>query len=136
MTLAEAIEQYHNEARAAFMATCEGEFPRVRPMAPARVEGNVIWICTHADSPKMAQLRGNANVELCYMKPDWGHLRLRGEARACRDAERKKDIWEGFPGAHKFFDSPQHPDFALLEFTVAEALHMPAGAGQYEVILP
>ncbi|MHC4983506.1 MAG: pyridoxamine 5'-phosphate oxidase family protein [Planctomycetota bacterium] len=132
MRAADAMKDFHEAAKIAFLATCDGDLPRVRPMSPVAVEGNVIWVASGASSEKMAQIAANPNVELCYMKADHSHLRIRGKAEVCDDPDVKQRIWEAYPLLKDYFKSPDDPEFALLKITAGEVLTMPSMSYKYE----
>jgi len=132
LTAEQAIAKFQTACKAAFLATIEGDQPRVRPVSPAAVDGNVIWIATFAASDKVAQLRTNPAAEVCYMADTHEHLRLRGHCEFVNDADTKRRLWEGYPLMQRYFTTPDHPQYVLLKFVAAEAMTMPAMAIQYE----
>ncbi len=134
MRAEEAIKKYHESCKVCFLATCEGDRPRLRPMSPLAVDGRVVWMATWAASEKMAQLAANPNVELCYMDADHNHLRLRGTVEVCDDAETKRRLWEGYPLLARFFQSPKDPQYVLLKFTAAQAMVMQSMSREYQTL--
>jgi uncharacterized pyridoxamine 5'-phosphate oxidase family protein len=135
MTIAEAILAFHERCKAiAFLATCEGGRPRLRPMSPVAVEGRTIWMAAVSDSPKMAQIASCPHVEICYMDGEHRHLRLRGTAEVCRDPAVKARMWEAYPLMQKYFSSMQDPLYALLKITVTEALVMEPLSLSYQTL--
>jgi len=128
----EAIRKFHDACRACFMATCDGDRPRVRPMSPLAVEGHVVWMATWAASDKMAQLAANPRVELCYMDADHNHLRLRGRAEVCDDPAARRRMWDAYPLMHDYFQGPDDPQYVLLRFTTEEAMRMASMSRRYE----
>ncbi|HUT56311.1 MAG TPA: pyridoxamine 5'-phosphate oxidase family protein [Phycisphaerae bacterium] len=129
----ETIARFHEACKGiCFLATCEGDRPRLRPMSPLAVEGKIVWVAAAADSPKMAQIAANPNVELCYLAPDHDHLRLRGTAEACGDPAVKKRMWDSYPLMHRYFQGPDDPQYALLRITVTEAMAMRAMSLEYQ----
>jgi general stress protein 26 len=102
----------------AYLATVDGEQPRVRVVHPA-VEGERVWIATSTSSPKARHIRKNPRVELFYqIGPDMVHLTITGRARFVEDIGEKKRVWNG-----KVFDyelgqfwpeGPESKEFALL----------------------
>jgi general stress protein 26 len=135
MNIAEAIRKFQESCnRIAFLATCDGRHPRLRPMSPVAVEGNVIWMAAVSDSPKMAQITANPNVEVCYMDPEHKHLRLSGKAEICRDEPTKRRMWEGYPLMQKYFPLPEDPKYGLLRITVTEAVIMESLSLSYQTL--
>lgn len=132
MNATETLREFHNVAKICFLATCDKDRPRVRPMVAAAVEDGAIYFETHAGSPKIAQLGDNANVEVTWVKPDWSHLRARGKAELVEDPETRQRVWNGFQEGKDYFDSADAPELAVVKISVSEVLHMPLGAMGYE----
>ena len=62
-----------------FIATVEGDQPRVRPFgAVAEFEGKT-YICTNNTKPCYAQMLANPKTEISAMYPDGAWLRISGE---------------------------------------------------------
>lgn len=126
------MQKFQESCKAAFLATVDGQSPRVRPMSAIAVEGNVVWMAAFADSEKMAQLAQNDQVELCYMDDLHAQLRLRGRCDIVTDAAAKKRMWDAYPLMQRYFRGLDDPQYALLKVVVTQALTMPAMAVKYE----
>ncbi len=124
MRASEAIRRFQDAAKIAFLATVDGQWPRVRPMSPVTVEGNVIYMAAHAGSAKMRQMTQNPNVEVCYMDPDHRHLRLRGRFAMVNDQEIKRRMWQDYPLMQRYWKTADDPQYALFCVTVTEAYLM------------
>ena len=120
MQASEALRRFQDSAKVAFLATVEGDQPRVRPVSPVAVEGNTIWVAAFRSSPKMKQLAANPNVEVCYMDAEHRHLRARGTTRVCADAAVKTRLWNAYPLMKGYFATADDPEYALIEITVRQ----------------
>lgn len=79
----EEVLQYLKENPVFFLATTEGEQPRVRPFgAVAEFEGN-LYICTNNKKKVFEQMKANEKVEICGMDKKGGCIRI--EAKAVQD---------------------------------------------------
>jgi uncharacterized pyridoxamine 5'-phosphate oxidase family protein len=76
-----------------YLATEEGDQPRVRPFDSAVVENNTIYMATSRVKPVYAQLAANPKVELFAMNED-GTLRVAGVATENTDAALTKMVLE------------------------------------------
>ena len=132
MKASEAIQIFQESCKVGFLATSGRQGPRVRPMSPIAVEGTVLWMATCASSDKMAEISAHPGVEFCYMDADHTHLRLRGTAAVCEDAEIKRRMWDAYPLMHRYFKGADDPEYVLLKVDVAEALLMPSMSMEYE----
>ena len=120
----EVIRKFHERCDVAMLATVEGDRPRLRPMAPLSIDGNVIWMAAYAQSEKMSQLAHNPHVELCYIDDEGRHLRLSGVAELVDDATLKEQLWQEHPILKEDFSSSRSPEYRLIKVTVQEAMLM------------
>jgi general stress protein 26 len=112
------VHEAARKATWAYLATADGQQPKVRVVHPA-FEGERVWIATGRNSHKARQIQKNPRVELFYqLGPELVHLTVTGTARFIDDMAEKKRVWSG-----KIFDydlaqfwpgGPESPDFGLL----------------------
>ena len=105
----------------AYLATVDGDQPKVRVVHPA-FEGERVWVATGSGSAKARHIAKNSKVELFYqISADMVHLTVTGKAKFVEDAAEKKRIWNG-----KVFDydlaqfwpaGPESTDFGLMLIT-------------------
>jgi uncharacterized pyridoxamine 5'-phosphate oxidase family protein len=74
-----------------YVATEDGDQPRVRPFDSAIVEGGVVYFVTSRDKDVYNQLLTNPKVEIFAMNED-GVLRIAGTATEVQDTELTKSI--------------------------------------------
>ncbi|MBN1456497.1 MAG: pyridoxamine 5'-phosphate oxidase family protein [Sedimentisphaerales bacterium] len=89
----EEIFEFINENPVFFLATCEGNNPRVRGMRVYRANENGIIFNTSTGKDLHKQLMLNPSVELCfYSEEDGIQLRVRGKIQLIEDAKFKAEI--------------------------------------------
>lgn len=72
-----------------YLATAEGDQPRVRPFGSVTEFEGSVYICTNNTKACYAQIMSNPKIELCGMDKKGGWLRLSATAvRDDRDAAR------------------------------------------------
>lgn len=73
-----------------YVATVEGDQPRVRPFSSlCEFEGN-LYLCTNNTKDCYKQMTANCKIEICGMQPDGHWIRISGKAiRDDRDEARK-----------------------------------------------
>ena len=83
------ITEELQKVRTFFIATVEGDQPRVRPFgAVAEFEGKT-YICTNNTKACYAQMLANPKTEICGMQPDGSWVRISGNlVRDDRDEAR------------------------------------------------
>ena len=74
----EKVYQFLNEAQTYYLATVEGDQPRVRPFGTALLFEGRLYIQTGKVKPVSRQIAANPKVEICAFK-DGKWLRLAGE---------------------------------------------------------
>jgi general stress protein 26 len=106
----------------AYLATCDGDQPRVRPVSPIVEEDMSIWITTYRTSRKVKQIRENPNICLAFVEQPNGDKAaiVIGEARIIPDIEEKKRVWNlaNFDLSEYFPNGPASKEFCLLKIIV------------------
>jgi uncharacterized pyridoxamine 5'-phosphate oxidase family protein len=90
------IHDFIRKAGAYFLATVDGDLPKVRPISTLLIYEGRLYFQTGAIKPVYRQLRANPRVALCALNGDrW----LRVEATAVEDArvEPKTAMLDAFP---------------------------------------
>ena len=131
MTGMQAIQRFVDKGVTCYMATIEGDSPRVRPMATAIVEEASLLFATSGASDKIQQILANPKVELCYMGPDWDHVRIRGEARRGDDDKTRPYVWDEVPQLQQYWESADAEDYALIRVHIREVLYMDVAGKEY-----
>ncbi len=132
MKALEAIRQFDEYSKVCWLATVDGEQPRVRPMGSALFDAGAIWFATSARSEKIRQLAINPNVEICYIDLQWSHLRIRGQARQVAEPTMRQRVWENAPELRQFFTGPDDADMVLLRVDIADVRMMTMRDGKYQ----
>lgn len=106
----------------AYLATCYGDQPAVRPVSPI-VEGDLtIWVTTFCSSEKVNQIQGNPKICLAFVEQPSGDKAafVFGEAKLIPDLEQKKRIWNltTFDLTQHFPEGYESKDFCLLKILV------------------
>ena len=70
-----------------YLASMDGDQPRVRPVSPVKTDGFTIHIANLRSYHKTQELAVNPKVELCYLDPDHHQLRITGTA--CLEHDRE-----------------------------------------------
>jgi len=124
----------------AYLATCDGDQPRVRPVSPI-VEGDMsIWVTTRSTSRKVKQLRENPKICLAFVElPDGDKAAtVIGEARVIQNIQKKRRVWKlaPFDLYEHFPDGPDSDDFCLLKIIVKRIEWRDSGTGAAKIYEP
>lgn len=102
-----------------YLATTEGNQPRVRPMMPYLVEDTgEILIALLDRSRSIPQIQKNPRVELCFVDRKMWYCRITGQAKITTDIDKKTILWDNIPMLKQYFGGPQDPNFVLAEVTI------------------
>jgi len=86
-----------------YLATVEGDQPRVRPFGTVNIFENKLYIQTGKIKPVSKQLEANPKAELCAFK-DGTWLRLSGELVEDDRVEAKKSMLDAYPQLRNRYD--------------------------------
>ena len=100
----ERVEKFLKDADVYYLATMEGDQPRVRPFATAHIFEGKLYIQTGKVKAVSRQLAANPKVEICaFMKGKW--LRLAGELVEDDRVEAKASLLAEYPGLQKMYSA-------------------------------
>jgi len=115
----EEIFEFINENPVFFLATCEGDKPRVRGMRIYRANENGIVFNTSTGKDLYKQLMSNPSVELCFYNEEDGiQLRISGKVQLIEDAKFKAEIARKNPAVESLILG--HGQNALAVYRLAE----------------
>jgi general stress protein 26 len=106
----------------AYLATCDGDQPRVRPVSPIVEDDMSIWVTTYGTCRKVRQLRENPKACLTFVQQPDGDkaVTVVGEAKIIADLREKKRVWKlvNFDLYQHFPDGPESDEFCLLRIII------------------
>lgn len=91
------------EAGTYYLATVEGDKPRVRPFGTVNIFEDKLYIQTGKVKPVSKQIAANNNVEICAFK-DGVWLRVAGELIEDDRIEPKKAMLDAYPELRGMYD--------------------------------
>ena len=100
----ERVCKFLKEAETYYLATVEGDQPRVRPFGTAHIFEGKLYIQTGKVKAVSRQVAANPKVEICaFMKGKW--LRLAGELVEDDRVEAKDSLLAEYPGLQKMYSA-------------------------------
>jgi len=106
----------------AFLATCDGDQPRVRPVSPVVENDMSIWVTTFATSRKVKRINENPKICLAFVLPPQGEKAaiVVGEAKVAADIQQKKRGRElaNFDLSQYFPRGQESNEFCLLRVNI------------------
>lgn len=99
----QSVYQFLKDAGVYYLATVEGDQPRVRPFGTANIFEGKLYIQTGKVKPVSKQIGANPKVELCAFK-DGTWLRLAGELVEDDRVEARKSMLDAYPDLRRMYD--------------------------------
>lgn len=97
------VYEFLKKAGTYYLATVEGDKPRVRPFGTVNVFEGKLYIQTGRIKPVSKQIAANPKVELCaFMDGKW--LRLAGELVEDDRTDAKKSMLDSYPSLRAMYD--------------------------------
>ena len=103
MTGIEKVCKFLKEAQTYYLATVDGDQPRVRPFGTINLFEGKLYIQTGKVKPVSKQLAANPKFEICAYK-DGTWLRVSGNLVDDPRIEAKADMLDNYPGLKSRYD--------------------------------
>ena len=115
------VEKFLKECGTYFVATVEGDQPRVRPFGTANIFDGKLYIQTGKSKDVSKQIHTNSKVEVCALdKSGSKWLRITGKLVSDDRREAKVDMLEHYPSLKAMY-SPDDDNTEVLYFKDATA---------------
>lgn len=114
-----------------YLASMDGDQPRVRPVSPVRTDGFTVYIANLRGYHKTQEISENPKVELCYL--DKNHHQVRITGRACTEKDRSLllQIWDENPLLRNYLGSIDNPDLIVYRVDPQSVRYMREWALEY-----
>ena len=116
----EEVWEFLKKCGTYYLATVDGDEPRVRPFGTAEIFEGHLYIQTGKVKDVFKQIMDNSNVEICgFIDGDW--IRITGKLVNDDRVEAKKYMLDKNPGLRKMYDE-NDGNTAVLYFEHAKAV--------------
>jgi general stress protein 26 len=96
-----------------FLATVDGDRPRVRPVSPVRSDGFTVYVANLKRYHKTREIEANPRVELAYLSADHDQVRIAGRAEVLTDSALLREIWDANPLLRHYLGSLANPELVV-----------------------
>ena len=120
--------------RLPYLATVEGDQPRLRPIAPVKTDGFTVYIANLRSYGKTAEIESNPRVEICYLDGHNDQVRITGVAEIVTDKAIKAEIWDSNPHIRNYMVNVENPDFILYRVVPTRVRFMKEWALTYREV--
>jgi len=114
-----------------YLATIDGDQPRLRPVSPVRTDGFVVYVANLRRYAKTAQIVANPKVELCYLDNHHDQVRITGVAEIVTDRRLLEEIWDANPLLRQYLGSLDNPELIVYCITPRHVRFMREWALEY-----
>ncbi|MDR0676468.1 MAG: pyridoxamine 5'-phosphate oxidase family protein [Elusimicrobiota bacterium] len=109
------VVKFLHNSKVFYIATIDGDKPRVRPFGVSlNIDGKVA-ICTGAWKNVFKQIQGNPNVEISAMTPDGKWIRLEGNLINTTTKKNRNKFFDFVPSLKELYKD-KIEDFQVLSF--------------------
>src|ERR1700759_2062945 len=96
-----------------YLATCDGDQPRVRPVSPVKTDGFTIYVANMRFYHKTGEIAADPKVELCYMDNEHNQLRITGVAEIVTERPLLQEIWDSNALMRQYLGSLDNPQLIV-----------------------
>jgi general stress protein 26 len=117
-----------------YLATIDGDQPRLRPVSPVRTEGFVVYVANLRLYHKTVEMAANPKVELCYMDDGHNQVRLTGVAEIVTERPLLEEIWNANPLMRQYLGSLDNPQLIVYRIKPTQVRYMQEWALEYHEV--
>jgi general stress protein 26 len=96
-----------------FLATVDGDRPRLRPVSPVRTDGFTVYVANLKSYHKTREIEANPRVELAYLSAGHDQVRISGRAEVVTDQRLLREIWGANPLLRHYLGSLENPELIV-----------------------
>ncbi|WP_010243104.1 pyridoxamine 5'-phosphate oxidase family protein [Acetivibrio cellulolyticus] len=115
------VVKFLSDAGTFYVATVDGDKPKVRPFGIAIEHESKIYFVTGNQKEVYKQLQINPNFEVSATSKDGRWIRLKGKAVFENNIEVKKKAFEILPVLASLYNTPENPIFEVFYISKGEA---------------
>jgi general stress protein 26 len=114
-----------------FLATVDGDRPRLRPVSPVRTDGFTVYVANLRSYHKTKEIEANPKVELAYLSADHDQVRVSGRAEVLASRALLQEIWDANPLLRHYLGSLDNPELIIYRIVPDKVRFMREWALEY-----
>ena len=114
-----------------YLATMDGDQPRLRPVSPVRTDGFTVFVANLKPYHKTVEIAANPRVELCYLDEKHDQVRITGVAEIVEDRPLLQEIWDANPLLRQYLGNIDNPDLIVYRIVPNRVRFMREWALEY-----
>lgn len=130
--LKQEVWQNLGEQQYIFLATTEGNQPRVRPVTLIHLQDK-LFVATGSNDAKVKQIEQNPKTEFCLLlekSEGKGTIRAQCIAHIVDAKDVKANVFNKIPFLREFWKTPDDPNYTLIKLQPIEFEYMKPGSIQ------
>ena len=117
-----------------YLASIDGDQPRVRPVSPVRTDRFTVYIANLRAYHKTVEIAANPKVELCYLDDHHDQVRITGIAETVTDRALLQEIWDANPLMRQYLGSLDNPQLIVYRIRPTRVRFMREWALEYHEV--
>ena len=117
-----------------YLATIDGDQPRLRPVSPVWTDGFTVYVANLRRYGKTKEIEANPKVELCYLADNHDQVRITGRAEVVADREILQEIWDANPLMQQYLGSLENPELIVYRIIPNRVRFMREWALEYHEV--
>jgi general stress protein 26 len=114
-----------------YLATMDGDQPRLRPVSPVKTDGFTVYMANLRNYHKTAEIAANPKVELCYLDDHHDQVRITGIAEIVTDRNILQEIWDANPLLRQYLGDVDNPQLIVYRIRPTRVRFMREWALEY-----
>jgi len=114
-----------------YLATIDGDQPRLRPVSPVRTDRFTVYVANLRRYHKTEEITKNPKVELCYLDDHHDQVRITGTAEIVTDRPLLQEIWDSNPLLRQYLGSLDNPELVVYRIKPNRVRYMKEWALDY-----
>ena len=132
--VAALAHQVLQDDRFPYLATMDGDQPRLRPVSPVRTDGFTVYVANLRRYHKTEEIAANPNVELGYLDQQHDQVRISGVAEVVNDAQILQEIWDANPLLRQYLGTLNNPELIVYCVRPTRVRYMREWALEYHEV--
>jgi general stress protein 26 len=117
-----------------YLASIDGDQPRLRPVSPVRTDGFTVYVANLRSYHKTQEIAANPRVELCYLDDGHNQVRITGVAEVVTDRPLLVEIWSANPLLRQYLGSLDNPELIVYRIVPNRVRYMREWALEYHEV--
>jgi general stress protein 26 len=117
-----------------YLATIDGDQPRLRPVSPVKTDGFTVYVANLRSYHKTAEIAANPNVELGYLDDKHDQVRITGVAEVVTERAVLQAIWDDNPLLRQYLGSVDNPALIVYRIRPTRVRFMKEWALEYHEV--